>query len=321
MRVRPPLPPLFNLKNSFTIIVKNKNTIMENNKKCDYGCGQKAKHQLYNGKWCCNKSPNSCLHVRKKNSKGLKKAYKEGRKNLNHFDGLRGWSAGKLLLDKNDVFKKRSNYRGETLKKYINHFNLKEYRCEKCENNGEWLDNILVLEIDHIDGDRTNNELENLRYLCPNCHSQTDTFRGRNLNKGIQKVSDEELKNALIREKNIRQALLKVGMAGKGGNYKRANRIIKKYNISFSKKNTKKEKKCENPNCNNIHINDKYCSEDCYYDHGIQKPRPDTRKVERPPYEQLLKEIEETNYSAVGRKYGVSDNAIRKWVRWYEKRM
>ncbi len=44
------------------------------------------------------------------------------------------------------------------------------------------------------------------------------------------------------------------------------------------------------------------------------------RKVERPPLEQLLKEIELTNYCAVGRKYGVSDNAIRKWIKTYKKR-
>jgi predicted transcriptional regulator len=43
------------------------------------------------------------------------------------------------------------------------------------------------------------------------------------------------------------------------------------------------------------------------------------RKVERPTYEQLLKEIEETSYCAVGRKYGVSDNAIRKWIKYYKK--
>lgn len=43
------------------------------------------------------------------------------------------------------------------------------------------------------------------------------------------------------------------------------------------------------------------------------------RKVKRPPYEQLKKEIEETSYSAVGRKYSVSDNAIRKWIKFYEK--
>lgn len=44
-----------------------------------------------------------------------------------------------------------------------------------------------------------------------------------------------------------------------------------------------------------------------------------SRKVERPSYEQLLKEIEETNYSVVGRKYGVSDKAIKKWIKFYEK--
>jgi hypothetical protein len=48
-------------------------------------------------------------------------------------------------------------------------------------------------------------------------------------------------------------------------------------------------------------------------------PKPDRRKVERPPLGQLLREIEETSYLAVGRRYGVSDNAIRKWVRWYER--
>jgi transposase-like protein len=48
-------------------------------------------------------------------------------------------------------------------------------------------------------------------------------------------------------------------------------------------------------------------------------PRPETRKVERPPYDVLMAELAASNYSAVGRKYGVSDNAVRKWVRWYEQ--
>ena len=47
-------------------------------------------------------------------------------------------------------------------------------------------------------------------------------------------------------------------------------------------------------------------------------PRPWTRKVKRPPRDQLLREISATSYVAVARKYGVSDNAIRKWVRFYE---
>ncbi|MEO8092116.1 MAG: hypothetical protein ABI726_05360 [bacterium] len=50
-------------------------------------------------------------------------------------------------------------------------------------------------------------------------------------------------------------------------------------------------------------------------------PHPADRRVQRPPYEQLLREIEQTSYLAVGRKYGVSDNAIRKWVRSYENEM
>jgi len=70
----------------------------------------------------------------------------------------------------------------------------------------------LILELDHIDGNRTNNELNNLRFLCPNCHSQTLTFRGRNINNGKQK--------------NIRQALLKVGLSPKGGNYQRVKMLI-----------------------------------------------------------------------------------------------
>ena len=45
------------------------------------------------------------------------------------------------------------------------------------------------------------------------------------------------------------------------------------------------------------------------------------RKVERPPYEKLLEEIETTSYLAIGRKYGVSDNAVRKWVRFYERQI
>lgn len=64
----------------------------------------------------------------------------------------------------------------------------------------------------------------------------------------------------------------------------------------------------------------RYCSRAC----GTRAstpgvPRPDRRHVERPPYDELLREIAETSWSAVGRRYGVSDNAVRKWVRQYER--
>jgi len=76
----------------------------------------------------------------------------------------------------------------------------------------------------------------------------------------------------------------------------------------------------------------RYCSRSCgvRWDRSTQRgqrpglrgvPAPHARKVERPAYGELLEEIEATSYLAVGRKYGVSDNAVRKWVRFYERQM
>jgi hypothetical protein len=67
----------------------------------------------------------------------------------------------------------------------------------------------------------------------------------------------------------------------------------------------------------------RYCSRACgsRWDRSKLRgaPNPEARKVGRPPYERLITEIEATSYCAVGRKYGVSDNAVRKWVRFYER--
>lgn len=54
-----------------------------------------------------------------------------------------------------------------------------EERCADCGIEAVWLGEPLPLEVDHIDGDWRNNRRENLRFLCPNCHSTTDTYRGR----------------------------------------------------------------------------------------------------------------------------------------------
>lgn len=64
----------------------------------------------------------------------------------------------------------------------------------------------------------------------------------------------------------------------------------------------------------------RYCSRDCgmRYDRS-GRPRPGARRVERPPYEALVAEVAALGWSAVGRKHGVSDNAVRKWVRAYER--
>lgn len=57
---------------------------------------------------------------------------------------------------------------------------IKSNECEVCGIT-KWNDKDLSFELDHIDGDRTNHLLSNLRIICPNCHSQTNTFRGKNI--------------------------------------------------------------------------------------------------------------------------------------------
>jgi hypothetical protein len=59
---------------------------------------------------------------------------------------------------------------------------IREHRCERCRRT-EWEGQPIPLELDHIDGDRTNNRIENLRLLCPNCHALTPTYRGRNIGR------------------------------------------------------------------------------------------------------------------------------------------
>jgi hypothetical protein len=57
------------------------------------------------------------------------------------------------------------------------------YKCECC-GISEWQGKDIVLQVDHINGDPYNNNPDNLRLICPNCHSQTDTFAGANRGNG-----------------------------------------------------------------------------------------------------------------------------------------
>lgn len=57
------------------------------------------------------------------------------------------------------------------------------YQCAECGNDGTWKGKPLALQIDHINGNKYDNRKENLRFLCPNCHSQTDTFGSKNIQR------------------------------------------------------------------------------------------------------------------------------------------
>lgn len=82
-----------------------------------------------------------------------------------------------------------------TLRNRLLEEGLKEYRCEKCQNE-TWLNSPIPLELHHKDGCSWNNQIENLEFLCPNCHAQTDNYKGRNKNHGgVSQLVEESASN------------------------------------------------------------------------------------------------------------------------------
>src|ERR1035437_9557779 len=83
----------------------------------------------------------------------------------------------------NDVLILNSTYSRSLLRAKIVKSNLIEYKCAICALGGHWNNKILNLQIDHINGIGTDHRIENLRFLCYNCHSQTPTFGAKNIKK------------------------------------------------------------------------------------------------------------------------------------------
>ena len=129
----------------------------------------------------------------------LRKKIKEFGIDTSHFTGQR-WQNSPNQIDNHEnrekysleeVFIKNSPVTQKVLRGYIERHNLIPYKCQNCGCDGHWQNGVIALEIDHIDGDNTNNEISNLRYLCPNCHALTDTYRGKNIK--LKKLSVESI--------------------------------------------------------------------------------------------------------------------------------
>jgi 5-methylcytosine-specific restriction endonuclease McrA len=181
------------------------------------------------------------------NYKTCKKRINELQLDTSHFLSRIQSSNWTRRITKEDFLKKltiNSCYNRTDLKKRLIKFNLIKYECAKCKNNGIWENEKLTLQLEHKNGISNDNQIENLEFLCPNCHSQTSTFAGKSLNKHKIKPSDI------------------------------------------------------NPNWR-------------------FSPKYKTRKVIRPSKETLEIEIKENTMVDLGKKYGVSDNAVRKWCKSY----
>ena len=98
-----------------------------------------------------------------------------------HFHGQK-WNKGKTIGPKRSVEEyliEGKLVQSHKLKLRLIAEGLKKHKCECCGIT-EWNGQPTPIELDHIDGNRYNNTIENLRILCPNCHAQTPTYRGKN---------------------------------------------------------------------------------------------------------------------------------------------
>jgi predicted RNA-binding Zn-ribbon protein involved in translation (DUF1610 family) len=110
----------------------------------------------------------------------LKRRIEELKLDVNHFTrAIPTPNSARYTME--EILVEDSTYANiSCLKKRLINEKILEYKCAICGNLGEWNGQPLTLQLDHMNGKNNDHRKENLRFLCPNCHTQTDTFAGKN---------------------------------------------------------------------------------------------------------------------------------------------
>jgi hypothetical protein len=116
-------------------------------------------------------------------------------------------------VNASDILKPNCKHARSVLRRYVIKNNLIPYRCAIC-GCVEWQGRTLSLELDHINGINNDNRIENLRFLCPNCHSQTTTYGSRNQQRNDSEYEiTDDLRNLVEAEYQKRRNIKQVSSA------------------------------------------------------------------------------------------------------------
>lgn len=151
----------------FSEIVKTSTTYSEIIKKCGY-----------KGDGCNINTIKRRILLEKINDDHIRKGYghNKGRRFLHRQISLENALKNHFVISNKNI-----NF--NALKSLIQRYKLKEYKCEICKMEAMWQNKLLSLQLHHINGNKKDNRLENLSWLCPNCHSQTENFSGKTSRK------------------------------------------------------------------------------------------------------------------------------------------